>query len=337
MGHDPEYHTVLSNIAIVVSHVLDRKGLDGRAILEEVGIDFDFASNPDTRISVKQHQTLWRTAVQRTGDPCLGLVAGEVFQPVALHGLGLGWLASTSLETAFRRLVRFQRLISTNARVTLEETDRGFALVGGQHVRNDDFEPASGDAMMAILVRLCRITMGESLNPTRVCLAHGRGVCEARYQSYFRSEVAFDAPQYRLEFAREVVTGALPTANPQLARINDDVVIAYLARFDANDIVTRVRRQLIDNLVGGRPDQREVAQALNMSLRQLQRRLKDENSSFRQLTEGVRRELAERYLREKRRPIGEISFLLGFSEPANFTRSFKAWTGTTPGEFRDAA
>ena len=126
-----------------------------------------------------------------------------------------------------------------------------------------------------------------------------------------------------------------PVANPRLARINDQAVVDYLAMYDADDIVTQVRKKIIDGLIDGKPHQEAVARSLNLSLRNLQRKLSARGTSFRALTEEVRKELASRYLREKNKSIGEISFLLGFADPANFGRSFKRWTGTTPGSFRE--
>ena len=73
-----------------------------------------------------------------------------------------------------------------------------------------------------------------------------------------------------------------------------------------------------------------------MTPRSLQRRLKEENTSFNAVREQVRRELTQRYLADNL-SISEISFLLGFSEPSAFFRAFKRWTGMTPIEARRAA
>ena len=78
-----------------------------------------------------------------------------------------------------------------------------------------------------------------------------------------------------------------------------------------------------------------VAKQLGMTARNLQRRLKDDGTSFQTVREDVRRELAKRYL-DDRLAISEISFLLGFSEPSAFFRAFKRWTGMTPIEARAA-
>ncbi len=74
-----------------------------------------------------------------------------------------------------------------------------------------------------------------------------------------------------------------------------------------------------------------------MSARTLQRRLRQANTSFQSAVGSVRQALAERYLAEKNFSVNEIAFLLGYSEPSAFHRSFKRWRGVTPLEFRQRA
>jgi len=72
-----------------------------------------------------------------------------------------------------------------------------------------------------------------------------------------------------------------------------------------------------------------------MSLRSLQRRLNDEGTSYKDLLDETRRELASHYMAESHRSINEITYLLGFSEPSNFSRAFRRWTGCSPSAYRE--
>ncbi len=140
--------------------------------------------------------------------------------------------------------------------------------------------------------------------------------------------------QYVLSFSKQLVDAPLTHANPELARINDQAVVDYLARFDRNSITMQVRTKIIEGLHDGTPHQESIAHSLNVSLRSLQRKLNNEDTSFKTLLETTRRELALHYIRETHRSLGEITYLLGFSEPSNFTRAFKRWTGVSPIEYR---
>ncbi|MNO03899.1 HTH-type transcriptional regulator VirS [compost metagenome] len=71
-----------------------------------------------------------------------------------------------------------------------------------------------------------------------------------------------------------------------------------------------------------------------MNLRTLQRHLQQAGTSYQRILDELRQELAGRYLADSDLPIQEIALRLGFSEPRSFHRSFKAWTGRTPGEYR---
>jgi YesN/AraC family two-component response regulator len=97
-----------------------------------------------------------------------------------------------------------------------------------------------------------------------------------------------------------------------------------------------LRRLLEEELCGGDPALPHMAARLHMSARTLHRRLDEEGTAFRQVVDEVRRELAERHLRERVLPIGEIGFLLGFSESSAFHRAFKRWTGWRPLAYRQA-
>jgi YesN/AraC family two-component response regulator len=98
----------------------------------------------------------------------------------------------------------------------------------------------------------------------------------------------------------------------------------------------RLRPLLVEELHRGNPTLAQVAVRLRMSPRTLHRRLASENTSFRRLLTDLRRELAERHLRENELAIGEIAFLLGFSEVSAFHRAFKRWTGWRPLAYRHA-
>jgi AraC-like DNA-binding protein len=137
-----------------------------------------------------------------------------------------------------------------------------------------------------------------------------------------------------LVVSRTDAESALPTANAELAQANDRVVQSYLARLDGASIRVRVQSLLVDLLPGGAVQEDLVASRLALSVRTLQRRLREEGTSFKSVLDETRRELAGRYLADPDYSIGEITFLLGFSEASNFTRAFRRWYGRPPAAMR---
>jgi AraC-like DNA-binding protein len=101
--------------------------------------------------------------------------------------------------------------------------------------------------------------------------------------------------------------------------------------------VMQVKTKLVDHLPSGAITEKDIADLLNMSLRSLQRKLEEKGYTYKQLLEETRRELAEQYIRNSRLSLGEITYMLGFSELSNFSRAFKRWTGKSPQHYRRAA
>ena len=156
---------------------------------------------------------------------------------------------------------------------------------------------------------MCRSTYGESFRLQRVTIRHDRPLATRGFEEFFDAPVEFSQTENALWMDASMVLEPLATANPELVRVNNRIVTNYLAQI-------------------------EIAAMLNVSQRSLQRKLKEQGISFTQLVENTRRELGLQYVRDPQHSFNEIAFLLGFTEPANFSRAFKRWYGKTPTEYR---
>jgi AraC-like DNA-binding protein len=305
-----------AGIAALVAATLERLGADASELFRTEGIDLESLQVATTRVDARAMQQVWRRAVEVTGDESFGLRVAERLQPATFQGLGFACLASATLRDALERLARHQRLIASHGE--LELSDAGAETVLEYVVpRRGAAAPASLDAALGVFLQLCRITAGASTGLLRVDLQRPRPEDARAFEAFFEVPVSFDGPRNLLHFRREALDAPLPLANPELARANDEVVIRYLARFADGDVIARVRACLIEMLPDGTPSQNAVADTLHMSTRSLQRRLADADTNFRALLEELRAELARRYLEEGSRSIGEITYLLGFTEPSN--------------------
>jgi AraC-like DNA-binding protein len=95
-----------------------------------------------------------------------------------------------------------------------------------------------------------------------------------------------------------------------------------------------VERRLEAVLESGDVGIDRIARDLGYSRQTLYRRLKAEGTTYERLLDGLRRRLALRFVREQGLSVKEAAYRLGFSDPAAFSRAFKRWTGTSPGEMR---
>jgi AraC-like DNA-binding protein len=329
--------TSLSAAAGLIEKALRTYGCDPEPLFAEAGIDRNVSSDPNARIPTTKLQALMKCSLETTGDPGFGLTVAEQFQPAALQGLGFAWLASDTLQDALSRLVRFSRFLSPFVKASLDDSENSFDLVIMGPERWPNFVYAQADTGLGVFLQMCQLTVGTHIVPVRVVMQRPPPSCVDRFNAFFGSPIEYGAPDNRLCFDPDLVKQPLTTSNPELARVNDQTVIDYLARFDRSNITMKVRANIIEQLPSGTPNQESIAEALHVSLRSLQRKLKDEEITFKVLLEDIRRELAMQYIRETHRPLGEISYLLGFSEPSSFTRAFRRWTGSSPVEYRQTA
>ncbi|MGD8631548.1 MAG: AraC family transcriptional regulator [Gammaproteobacteria bacterium] len=335
MASQQDEITTLGSVATLLAEALRSCDRDPVPLFAAAGIDMPRTAQCGDRIPTTRMQTLWRLAVEATGDPCLGLVVARHFQPVALHGLGFAWLASDTLYAALERLVRYSRFINTAVDFRLEKTADSIDLVNRiSRAEWPDFVFAAADLAMAAFLRMCQITASHAVMPRRVNLQRPRPPCARDFIAVFGPNIQYDAPENRLSFDRALVEAPLSMANPELARLNDQMVIDYLARHDGESLTMQVRAKIIELMPDGRPGQEVIADALHMSLRSLQRKLQNEGTSFTTLLHETQQQLAIQYVRESHRSIGEITYLLGYSEPGSFTRAFRRWTGKSPLQFR---
>ena len=332
---DPLYeHTTLNSIVNLLERAILARGLDLDEFVAELGLDPAEYQDPNGRIPVSTMQRAWTLAVELSGDPCFGLSLADVLQPAALHGLGLSMLASSTLKESITRVARYQKIISTSLGIQIEKRADGYLVSLCTKGYPAAPVPATIDGILSVLLQVCRMTASPQVSPKRVKIAHSEPGCAQRFIDFFGCPVIFSAGENSMLFDHPTLDEELYSANPELARANDRTVIDYLDSFDRKSLTTRVREQIIEHLPGGLPREERIAHDLHMSLRSLQRALKTERVSYKQIVDEIRQTLATRYLEDNRYPIIEISYLLGFSEQSNFTRAFKRWTGSTPVKYR---
>lgn len=331
----PIHHSVLATFILPVAQALRLSGIDAMEVIESVGIDPAGVINPDRRISIETMQLLMQRCLDLTGDEAFGLLAAEQLQPQVLHGLGLAWLASDTVYDGLKRTVRFARLMSTGVDLQLEEEGDFVYLSIDSTMEADQVVHASGDFGVAMIARMCRLAMGEYIAPVRIELKRPAPEDPSRFEYMLCSPLSFECKRTRMAYYRSDIMEPLATGDPALAHVNDGQTQGYLDSFLAQTTSREVVGKIVEKLPDGPPNQQQIADAMNVSNRTLQRKLKNEGTSFMGLLQDTRMQLARRYLLQPTRSVVETSYLLGFSEPSTFSRAFKRWTGQAPAEYRE--
>jgi AraC-like DNA-binding protein len=189
---------------------------------------------------------------------------------------------------------------------------------------------------MFAALRICRVLTGQNLVPQHFSISHYRSEGTSEMARFVGTEVSFGAE--RDEFALNLDARELPLihSDPYL----NDLLVKYCEaaladrRGDISDLRTRVENAISSVLPHGKVLVEDIARSLGMSERTLARKLLDEGLNFTEILQNLRRDLAVRYLKDRKLHISKIAWLLGFREVSAFTHAYKRWTGKTPSQMR---
>jgi AraC-like DNA-binding protein len=335
LGWAPQQPTTIGGYALAIARALTFSGVDSKRVLEAAGIPIRITNDPMSRLPVGTVTRLFKICADVTNSAYFGLTVARFIHISNLHALGYALAASANLMEFCQRLERYFRLASQVAEVKVVESRDEVALHAKLLV---DVCAESEDAFLGFVVLAMRQLYKAEFNPVRVAMSHPMPLEGAGpYEALFRSPVTFDQAGPMLVFPKADLDQPLAGACAELAQLNDNLANNYIARLDKGDVVSRVRQKIIEYLPNGDCNRDKVASALAISPTTLQFKLAERATTFHDLLEATRRELAASYVRQASLSITEITFLLGFSDTSNFTRAFKRWEGVSPTQFRSSA
>jgi AraC-like DNA-binding protein len=317
-----------------IAEMLAAEGLDVGALLAAAAIDPAALEAPGARLQTEQISRLWELAVEKSGNAAIALAQHQVARPASFDAVGYAMMSCADLRGAFERLIRYMLILSDALTMTMNEERGGyrmtFVLLGGER----PVPRQRVEYIFVTVIGFCGWISGREVHPSAVELAYPEPTDPAPYRAAFRCPVSFDAPGNGMLFARADMTTPLPTSNPQLSELHERFAGEYLQRFDHAQISYRVREAIIRRLPDGEPRRDDIAGELRMSERTLQRRLEDEATSFHQLTDDTRRELAQQYLGRLHLSLAQAAYLLGFADQSSFFRACRRWFNLSPGQYR---
>lgn len=308
-----------------------RAGVAEEGVLEELGVERAVANDPRGWITVAQMARAWEIVPSRSGDPSFGLRAAAETPPGVYGALDLATMSSATVGEALSRMERYYRLLGAMSTLTLTRAPSGAGAL-----RVEAFVPRAPlrhyvEHMFALVTTRIRLVTTSRGDDWTVTLRHAAPEDTREHARALGARVRFAARHDELVIGRETMSLPLRTASPALAALLEQEEARFAARAD-EPIDARVRGALAAGLREGDASLDGVARRLAMSPRSVQRGLADRGETFARVLEAVRREAAERHLEEGKLSLGEIAFVLGFSEASAFHRAFKRWTGRTPNE-----
>lgn len=323
------------------------RGADRRALLERSGVRPDDLAGQDNRVPLSNYVALMEAGVESCREPALALLFGESSRFQDISVVGLIGEASETTEEARRQINRYARLI-------LDDDDGRFAdhleLVrdGGEvwlryASRLYADHPLLTESAFARVVCGAREYFGAAHDPAKwpypkaLHFTHREPSYRAEYERVFGVPLVFGSHMNAMQMDEEFLSIRMPRANRYVFGVLSEHADALLKSLeDAKTTRGRVESLLMPVLHTGEAGMDLIAGQLGVSRPTLFRRLKAEGTTFEKVLDELRHKLALHYLRGRKVSVNETAYLVGFSDPAAFSRAFKRWTGASPRAVRAA-
>lgn len=313
---------------------LEELGVRASAILRTAGLPQGFIDQPRVLLKTEELFALWRAVGEVSTNPAIGLQLGTETKTERFHPMGLAALSSENFGAAIDQMARYKQLTCPEE-ILQEKDDEEWSIQFRWLLANETEPPVLNECCFAWVLSIARHGTGTHLSPLRVEFVQPRAhvktierhlgcsvVCgAARNAIVFR---AVDAQRPFVTRNAELLGMLAPQFEEELKQENGD-----------ENFIERVRVAIEHKLTGRRPNIEDVADALHVSSRTLQRRLQDEGSSFQSVLEGARHQLARHYLNNSVLELNETAYLLGYEDSNSFVRAFRTWEGVPPARWRE--
>lgn len=321
--------TIRASTLVSYGEVARSLGLNPAVMLRRVGLDPQALTNPDIRLRAKAFGDLLELSAAETGCETFGLRMAARRRPSDFGALSLLMTHQPTLRAVLETALRYSPLINDTLSLTIEEAD-GIAVVREELLAGrPGVARQAHELTVGVIVRLFRSVVGDAWRPLSVSFVHPAPEDVTEHRRLLGDGVRFGGAFNGIVCEARDLDRPTPGADPVLAAYAARLVDAVAVGPDRSE-VQAVRRAIADLLPAGRASLDQVAARLGLGARTLQRRLEGEGVAFRGLLEEVRSTLARQYVEADDRPMIEVAHLLGYSQPAAFSRWFRGCFGRSP-------
>lgn len=317
------------------------RGADAAALATRSGIDPTLLEDADNRVPFENYVTLVRAGKGLTGNAALPLHFAEAVDMAEFSVVGLLANAAETMMDSFVQLNRYGQLVievdlsaaqAQGGRFAYEFKETGAWLIDTRKNPND-FPELTESTFTRMITGPRRFLPRPHV--LEVHVTHPEPAHRAEYDRIWQCPITFNShwnamrmdqslSTHRVRLQPRYVFGVLSAHAEQLLK---DLESSKTTR-------GRVESLLMPILHTGDISMDAIASKLGQSRQTLYRNLKDEGVTFEQVLDELRHKLALHYLAGKKVSVNETAYLVGFSDPASFSRAFKRWTGKSPGAAR---
>jgi AraC-like DNA-binding protein len=305
-------------------------GADVHRVCTALDIDPQELNDSERLVPFDQAAQVWDVVLVETGEPLLGLYLGEKITPAILGMIGYLMQSSRTLYDAIVQLAKFNDLHSTMMKYEIIETNetievRYHPAVLWIHQYPESVRQAVELAMSGLLT-FFRTLSSRAMSPLKVELKYPeRSIRE--YDKIFKGIIVFDADRCALTFKRSDLLAPIASFDKSLFMRFGDILEKKLQSLHADEKFSdQVRQVILTEFKGTSPSVELIAAHLNMTVRSIQRRLKDENTTYREIAGKFKKELAEIVLADSKFSVSQVSTLLGYSDASALRKAMKRWS-----------
>jgi len=327
--------TNLARIPLLLLEYAEQSGNDREEFLRLASITPATLADADTRLPISALLRLWRAILKRQEGTAIGARIGSTCKATRLGLVGYAMYYSRDLLEALHRFSRYIHIISEAVQFEVAKGGERTTLLFNAHPSLLALRHPVEAQLAAVLTVGREITQSD-LVPLAIQLPFPNPGDSKEHREVFRCPVHFSQPDAAIVLATSQLRLPIRASDPTLGGYLEELASSTLKSLGAanEDFVDTVRRALWSELPGGKPNLWRTASGLGVSARTLQRRLRENGTSYSALLEELRRELSGDLLTDNKLAVSDIAFLLGYSEPSAFQRAFRRWRGVSPRRFR---
>jgi AraC-like DNA-binding protein len=335
-GHAPG---VLASAATGIGGFIEKSGGDVDRIFGACRVLPEMAGSPTLKLKLSAFVELFEESARQTRNENFGLWFGNQFRPRDLGMWGYAAVSAPTLGSALENLVGLFRYHQESSAMRLRADADGLARLEYQITAPSIVERRQdAELSLGMFLNFFREACGVSWAPEEVHFEHPKPASAKEHEMAFAAPVYFSQPTNALLFRPDILSRRMPAIDLKLLAIMQ-TCLEQLGSEGANEdlLLDRVHATVRMKLPQGYPTLEDVAAELHVPVGAICRDLHDAGTSYKEVVEGVRRDLAISYMRQRRLPFSEMAMLLGYSELSAFSRAFRRWTGASPREFRSRA
>lgn len=310
-------------------------GFDIDAMLRQAGISPDLLRIEKSRVNSTQYSRLMQVIWSVMGDE-FGGMGPRRCRPGTFATMCDLVIECPTLEAVYERAYQFSRLFEPTVCMKLDTSGELARLIMVIEGEINDPMYFLRESILVIWHRLGSWLIGQPVELEGTAFDYARPEHADEYRHIFHCPLTFTARETSLSFDKRFLTAPVIRDKSEMRLFLKTSPADLLSRPDESNTYTgRIRALIGRDFTKPLPDFEWIAAELHTSPQTLRRRLKQENTSFQEIKDLLRRDLAIYFLGRANLPINDIAHRVGFTEPSTFHRAFKKWTGVTPGAYRE--